>query len=502
MKSRLKRVWRIFFALLCVCILINANTAYAGGQLVCRCTVADEESLKAYIEGVSDGDGAKYQIGNVPVEDPVTYSITEDDEPMRTLIMLDNSLSIPKDDREDIQALMKEIVDRHSDNETFRIATFSGKQIYLSDSYSSDYTAVKNVIDSINYTRQGTFLTDVVSSVIDDINEEGYMGFTRIIIISDGMDNNSKGITREEITAKLSETPYPIYAIGVKKGDNEQLLKSMYSLSRITNSTFWDYSKNLTQDMFSILAKDSELTVFWARIPQEAKVGGRQSSKLTLPNGQEVVFDVKMPFAGVGELQENENIEVQSEVEKAEQFSVEKKSSNFILILMLIFFGLIIVGCGVVFIILAIKKKKKKGLGQSADVSMQMIAGEDKTEMVDGAVNENVAVLFGDESARVGYRLVLTDKNAPSRTFQCALNNAVTIGRAPENDIVLNYDKSVSSKHCMITSNNGRFFIQDLGSANRTYINGKQVVSSMELVSGSTVKMGRVELIAKFERVY
>ena len=60
----------------------------------------DDSFVRAYLTGVSQGDVSEYQIGNIPVDNVSTYPITEDDNAARTLIMVDNSISIPGESRE------------------------------------------------------------------------------------------------------------------------------------------------------------------------------------------------------------------------------------------------------------------------------------------------------------------------------------------------------------------------------------------------------------------
>lgn len=66
---------------------------------------------------------------------------------------------------------------------------------------------------------------------------------------------------------------------------------------------------------------------------------------------------------------------------------------------------------------------------------------------------------------------------------------SISIGRSSENDIVVN-DKTVSSKHCKIIDHqDGRIEINDLGSTNGTFVNGKKVVSAF-LDPGDEVMIG------------
>lgn len=71
----------------------------------------------------------------------------------------------------------------------------------------------------------------------------------------------------------------------------------------------------------------------------------------------------------------------------------------------------------------------------------------------------------------------------------------VTLGRLPENDIHLD-DKAASSRHAAILTVLNDSFIEDLGSTNGTFVNGK-VVKKHALQNSDVITIGRHEL--KFE---
>ncbi len=52
-----------------------------------------------------------------------------------------------------------------------------------------------------------------------------------------------------------------------------------------------------------------------------------------------------------------------------------------------------------------------------------------------------------------------------------------TVGRKPENDIVLD-NATVSGHHCKIYEAGGTWFVEDLNSTNGTYVNGKKVLKA------------------------
>jgi predicted component of type VI protein secretion system len=63
------------------------------------------------------------------------------------------------------------------------------------------------------------------------------------------------------------------------------------------------------------------------------------------------------------------------------------------------------------------------------------------------------------------------------------------IGREAFNDIVL-YDPEVSRNHALIKFHEGRYVIEDLGSTNGTFINGRRITAPMPLHNGDVIDMG------------
>jgi pSer/pThr/pTyr-binding forkhead associated (FHA) protein len=77
------------------------------------------------------------------------------------------------------------------------------------------------------------------------------------------------------------------------------------------------------------------------------------------------------------------------------------------------------------------------------------------------------------------------------------LYDSTTIGRSSDCTIVLN-DLLISDRHCQITRSENVWRIRDLGSTNKTYINGLQIVSQATIEDGDIISLGRVELRMKY----
>ncbi|HXN78333.1 MAG TPA: prolyl oligopeptidase family serine peptidase [Candidatus Dormibacteraeota bacterium] len=89
-----------------------------------------------------------------------------------------------------------------------------------------------------------------------------------------------------------------------------------------------------------------------------------------------------------------------------------------------------------------------------------------------------------------GFAALLTFESGPFAGRIVALpGQMVTLGRAPDNDIVVG-DPATSGHHGRIETRNGFFWISDLGSTNGTLVNGEPVIEK-QLSDGDMVAIGQ-----------
>lgn len=73
----------------------------------------------------------------------------------------------------------------------------------------------------------------------------------------------------------------------------------------------------------------------------------------------------------------------------------------------------------------------------------------------------------------------------------------ISVGRSSTNDVVIKGDDFVSrDQHCLITKENGTFYIFDANSKNGTYVNGSRIskATKMRLQEGDIVRIGNTVL--------
>lgn len=67
---------------------------------------------------------------------------------------------------------------------------------------------------------------------------------------------------------------------------------------------------------------------------------------------------------------------------------------------------------------------------------------------------------------------------------------ATTIGRGEENDVAVMNDQSISRQHALVLNIRDNYYIEDMGSRNGTWLNGKPVTARMLLKPGDQVGLG------------
>jgi hypothetical protein len=96
-----------------------------------------------------------------------------------------------------------------------------------------------------------------------------------------------------------------------------------------------------------------------------------------------------------------------------------------------------------------------------------------------------------NSSAPLVLSFVAPEENAGMRL---TVDDELTIGRAPSNDISTASDVYTSSTHARFYRLKRRLFVEDLGSTNGTYVNTERIARPTRLYYGDHVYIGSTEL--------
>ncbi|QRN95443.1 FHA domain-containing protein [Archangium violaceum] len=95
----------------------------------------------------------------------------------------------------------------------------------------------------------------------------------------------------------------------------------------------------------------------------------------------------------------------------------------------------------------------------------------------------------------MSFQLTIAEGKEAGKEFTFE-QDSVLIGRVAECDVVL-YDAGISRRHCRIFSEDGQYFVEDLGSSNGTQVNGGTVKEKQSLAEGDKLSLGPVVFVFK-----
>lgn len=98
----------------------------------------------------------------------------------------------------------------------------------------------------------------------------------------------------------------------------------------------------------------------------------------------------------------------------------------------------------------------------------------------------------------IAYSLTIVKGGEVNRTYKVDRVKADLGRHAGQNDIVLN-DPFISNKHARIFSNSGKFFLEDLGSTNKTFVNGVALLPGKPVILSSGMEFTLGKMVFQFK---
>lgn len=500
-------------AVFCAKTLLAPTVAQAESPAGVVQTYSDDENLTLFVRGIPDDvTEVSLQIGS---KGTMTLNVTpamNKDVPMKTLILIDNSISIPESSRARIAELVNGLISDRADRELIELATY-GESIEPLTEFTSDYATLKAALDGVQYVDRDTYLTDVLYDLLSELKDNDEPTLYRFIVISDGVDNKSIGITKEELKESIGKNSHLIYSIGSKTGKNDEALENMFAISRETGAkTFILEEQDDLLNVINELKEDRAIKVCENTFSGIDLDGSEQNCVLSFETAGgpvSVETSIKLPFDSVEEKEE-----AVEEEEEEDEYYEESIVDLLVEYWMYLAIALGVIVVLVVLLVVLIKKKKKDDAVEfsyrvdaaiqtptpaAAPVVSPVALDTGKTEILSDAKEGETVMLMDVGNPPSGLRVRLTDISNRNKVFETSIESKVSIGRtAGAGGIAIDYDKSISGKHCELINQGGACYLKDLNSTNGTFVNGERIVGrTVELVSGVTLKLGRVEFLVE-----
>lgn len=470
-------------------------------------TIVYDGSIYIYIRGISQiQPDSVIQIGNeqCDAQQISTAPLASLTPSMRTLVLVDNSQSIPDNNHADIQEILEGITAGVAENEQIRIATFSDTVTYLCD-YTSDQKTLNNAAGAISYFDQESYLSDVLHNAISEFKAENACVYTRVLIFSDGADDKSIGYPNDEVRSYIEKNAYPVYTIGIPKKNNSSQLETMFSFSRAAKSEYFLLDGSTSNaDIVSALLQDQNSICLKITPEEHLKDGSNKSIllKLNTPEGMvELTTSADMPF-GEGAAAEPAS-EQQSEPEslptiaphtEPETESAEKdKGGISTIILIVIIVSGVLVAALVILAVVLLGKRKKPAEQQSQQSSQLPVKPSDLVTIIG-----SVPMHSDPEPLWSNYVLVIKNLDDPRITFKVPIRDVVHIGRI-DKDITID-DNEVSRTHCDIILRGDLLYLKDCNSRNGTYYQNVRIYDETPIVEGGVIRIGKYRYQVELEK--
>lgn len=478
-------------------IFVVSLSVYADSSPMMVQSYIKEENLDIFLSGSFNESKLNVKVANQTAEILDCGSLHDKSVPIRTIILLDISGSIPLAARENVLALIRYKIENISSNEQISIVTFSSKVTIVQDFTSDRYDLAKSV-DKIRFNGKQSAVYDAIYNTIQQLDDFGNKPcFYQTIVITDGADDTKYGVTKEELFIRLQSEFYPLDVIRVSKTKPTVQNKDLSALARISNGRYFEIYSDT--DMVQLYSDISVNEYFWIRaeIPVDLLDGStRQIDVLDKKN--HVSFDMKMTVvdkpiekpatskpasADTSNIQQTAPLVTSPPATTAsddDEYIGEHKSQLDILLLAVVAAGAVALIVIVIVSIVMVGRKKRKILSNSYldEKSGTKVAPTD--------------VILDSEITKY-YTIKLSNVANQDDSWKLDVFSEIIIGRAEDCNIVID-EKSVSREQCKIAASKNGLLISNLSSSNKTRLNDTILETEMLLHPADNIRFGRIVL--------
>lgn len=461
---------------------------------------------------------------NIEIENIQQFS--ELDEPVTYLCLVDVSGSMTKEGIEQIKEILKQFIENKGAQDNFCITTMGNSLI--SSGFLTDAAQLDEVINGIERTREDTNLYYGIKEEINVLNTDPNVYKKRcLLIFSDGADDQTVGITREEAETAVKDSHIPIFTVAMLKENPKdaevESAKVLGSFARYSAGgehyapqiDGYEYSEIITkvnkriQASVVLTASIEDLIVGDETVYIEVELSdGTTKAKdgMTVPAGNiaDAVKEIQQAAdVNITIIKEEQTVEEpQAEEPPAEEEPEveESKPINKFMLIGVLTLALIL---AIVVILIILKMKKSNAENTSLDEGT-----ESDKENEGNSIGENGAIeataAFEDSTDGNSKKNIKKHNNSVEVTLfkvgpgdgdshRLTVKGEASIGRNKSCKLVLDNDSALSGRHCSIIYRDGSVFVRDDESTNGTYVNGVPIVGEFKTEKDDILLIGSSE---------
>ena len=484
-------VKKIFLLILSSVILLQ-TTAFAGDiyKVDTRQLYCFKDIMRAYID-IEDKDA---NTADVPSEADVsgyidgtrltTRSIkrfADTGEGVSDVFLVDISGSIRDSQMEQVRSAIKVWAENMKENDRLALITF-GDNVNVRIDFSNDVSAINAAVDGITNSDKNTRLYGGIIEALKltDRNDVGLPKRKNIILITDGVNDYSGGVSENDVYSELKQRLIPVYSMRMtnSRAANEKGLSTLNSIAEYSGGTTYDMSDKSIDTVYGWIRESilNSCTVDFAYDGAEPDNTEHTFNLKVAQNSRIVEDSVKFIMKTSEESSGTYRMDAITQDDNSEKSS---DNGNKKLIIIIFVAALLLILLGALAALFLRQKHNNNYYDEPENNTYNNMNYYPAANSIGKTVEFGYASAPGQTSGRSITLQSLRTMN--SKTVPLA--GSVSIGRSNSNTFVID-NPTVSGKHAVITEENGVVCIEDLSSVNGTLVNGILITPKAELKTG------------------
>lgn len=509
----------IVFLVICLTIMTFSAFAEEPLKLDLEDYKVDAGTLKIYfntsLEQEISADALALHIGNtaIPIKDVSRFEAGE--EGVSYLFLVDVSGSMSDKKLTEVKEILNHIAETVTEKDNLSIFLLGN------DAYSNPFVATRSEIQSQieAISRKSSEDTNLYTGIVKGLEvlktSEKVYAKKCLIVLSDGEDDYTTGITRDEVYQKIVENHIPIFTVAMLEANPSakkvEASKALGSFARYSPGGI-DLVTGLNEATADAIARSINYAIFSSYI-LHADLSQYQS------DGREQVLKLELTAAGIGSTSDSYTITTNTLGQSPEasplapsdsvatenpedQPQADKEAGGHLWVF--IAGGALLVVLILVTVLVLNRRKRKKGMSQSAaiiepvSIPVQEAEPEDHTAQLNHTTLDSHSVQMPEEvisqPQEPDVTVVLTKMDKNNQVYMVDLFGSLIIGRSPSKaGLSFPEDTRLSGMHCSLRFSHNRVLVTDLGSTNGTYVNGVPIQQEYGLEKGDVILIGSMQ---------
>lgn len=397
------------------------------------------------------------------------------------IFLVDISKSLKPERFAQIRTALSGWTDGLKEKDRAALLTF-GSEVKTIVDFTSDKTALKTKIGELKLTDNNTLLHDALVQAMDlgRRADHDLPGRRVVVMLSDGLDDAAGGRTREEILTRMKDR-VPIYAIGFANPPmnpkKDEGLKSLGTFAHVSGGEYLAAGNGPLNDAYATLHKRiQEVLVTRIACPKCEADGRDYPLHLTLTVGTRILTDQQDIRLLQGAPPPPAPAQASQPPLPGTHWSIYAAGGVAVLLL----------------IAAMIWKARRKPPVEPEPVHVEEILPPPIVPLAPQPDWEEAL----PPARKPGRHVHLTAVSGALRgqEWEVEVTDETVLGRSVNCDVVIEDDDEASSRHCLLSCENGTVFVQDMGSTNGTLVNGVPILVRHALVDGDLILVGRTEV--------